>query len=125
MKKSKARYRNKFETAIGEVLKDYCEYESLKVPYVVHRNYTPDFIGKNIKTKIEVLVEAKGYFRANDTQKYKAIRDSLPKEQVLVFILYNPDKKIRKGSKMTMAGWCDKEKIYWYTLESIQDAFTG
>ena len=70
-------------------------------------------------------MEAKGFFRVGDTQKYKAIRDSLPKKKQLVFLLYNPNKKLRKGSKMTMAEWCEKEKFKWYTLEDITDAFTN
>ena len=75
------------------------------------------------KNKIDILVEAKGYFRVGDTQKYKAIRDSLPKKRQLVFLLYNPNKKLRKGSKMNMSEWCEKEGFKWYTLEDITDAF--
>ena len=116
-------YRNKFEETAGLLLKDYCEYEPEKVPYTVHRKYIPDFVGRNDKNRIDILVEAKGFFRVGDTQKYKAIRDSLPKKKQLVFLLYNPNKKLRKGSKMTMAGWCEKEKFKWYTLEDITDAF--
>lgn len=119
------KYRNNFEKTAGLLLKDHCKYEPEKVPYVVHRNYIPDFVGRNNKNRIDILVEAKGFFRVGDTQKYKAIRDSLPKKKQLVFLLYNPNKKLRKGSKMTMAEWCEKEKFKWYTLEDITDAFTN
>ena len=106
------KYRNKFEETAGLLLKSYCKYESEKVPYVIHKNYIPDFVGRNNKNKIDILVEAKGYFRVGDTQKYKAIRDSLP------------NKKLRKGSKMNMSEWCEKEGFKWYTLEDITNAFT-
>jgi hypothetical protein len=117
------KYRNKFEAQIAEVLGDLCSYESKQIPYIVNRIYIPDFIG--MRGKFEILVEAKGYFRVGDIQKYKAIRDSLPKKKQLVFLLYNPYKKVRKGSKMNMAEWCDKENMKWYTLENIKDAFTN
>ena len=117
------KYRNKFEAQIAEVLGDLCSYESKQIPYIVNRMYIPDFIG--MKGKFEILVEAKGYFRVGDIQKYKAIRDSLPKKKQLVFLLYNPDKKVRKGSKMNMAEWCEQENMKWYTLENIKDAFTN
>ena len=117
------KYRNKWEEEIAGVLGDLCTYESTKVPYVVHRKYIPDFIGHSDITGSITLVEAKGYFRVGDTQKYKAIRDSLEGTQELVFLLYSPKKKIRKGAKMTMADWCEKEGFSWYTLENIRDAF--
>tara|TARA_R100001443_G_scaffold115543_2_gene133546 strand:+ start:4836 stop:5201 length:366 start_codon:yes stop_codon:yes gene_type:complete len=119
------KYRNKFEETAGVLLKDLCKYESEKIPYVIHKNYIPDFVGRNNKNRINILVEAKGYFRVGDTQKYKSIRDSLPKKTQLVFLLYNPNKKLRKGSRMTMAKWCEKENIKWYTLEDIRNAFTS
>ena len=117
----KNKYRSKFEQDAAVILKGLCTYETHKVPYTVHRNYIPDFIGK--KGNVEVFVEAKGFFRVGDTQKYKAIRDCLKFSQQLVFLLYNPDKKIRKGAKMSMSEWCDKEGLKWYTLWDIKNAF--
>ena len=81
-------------------------------------------MGMSQKTGFDILVEAKGYFRVGDTQKYKAIRDSLLTQQELVFLLYSPTKKIRKGAKMNMGEWCEKEGLRWFTMEDIADAFT-
>ena len=81
LRKVPPKYRNNFEKTAGLLLKDHCKYEPEKVPYVVHRNYIPDFVGRNDKNRIDILVEAKGFFRVGDTQKYKAIRDSLPKKK--------------------------------------------
>jgi len=118
-------YRNKFEAHAAEVLGDLCTYESKKVPYVTHRNYIPDFIGPHTISGIEILVEAKGYFRVGDIQKYKAIRDCLnTHKQELVFLLYNPTKRVRKGGKLNMKQWCEKEGFRNYTLGDITDAFT-
>tara|TARA_R110001632_G_scaffold17550_6_gene55504 strand:+ start:414 stop:665 length:252 start_codon:yes stop_codon:yes gene_type:complete len=69
----------------------------------------------------DTLVECKGFFREGDTQKYKAVRDSLESHQRLVFVLMGPNKKVRKGSKMTMSGWCEKEGLSWYTLDTLEE----
>jgi glutamate synthase (NADPH/NADH) small chain len=62
-----------------------------------------------------VMVEAKGYFRPGDTQKYKAIKKCLYPEYELVFLLQSPTKQVRSGGKITMAGWCNKEDIRWFS----------
>jgi hypothetical protein len=107
------KYRNNFESDIGEELVDW-SYEPYQIPYVTKRKYTPDF------TKENILVECKGYFRVGDTQKYKAIRDSLYTQE-LVFVFTNSNKKVRKGSKLTMGEWCDKEGFKWFTKETLQE----
>ena len=118
--KSYGIYRSGLEKKFAELTpRGMFKFEPYTLPYTIHRNYKPDFVFG------DYLIECKGYFRVGDTQKYKAIRDSLPKKKQLVFLLYNPDKKLRKGSKMTMAEWCEKEKFKWYTLEDITDAFTN
>ncbi len=114
-------YRNKFEERIGALLGKKALYESCKVPYVVHRHYIPDFT-LSLKTGV-VHFECKGYFRVGDIHKYKSIRDSLETTEELVFVLYDPNKKVRKGGKMTMSEWCDKEGFSWYTEETIKNAF--
>ena len=113
MKTNIIKYRNNFEANIGEKLVDW-NYEPYHIPYVTKRKYIPDF------TKGNILVEAKGYFRVGDTQKYKAIRDSLFSQE-LVFVLTNADKKVRKGSKITMGEWCDKEGFKWFTLKTLKE----
>lgn len=108
-------YRSKLEALVGGLLGPTWAYEPFKVPYVTYRNYTPDFVW-TIDDYYEVLVEVKGFFRAGDTAKYKAIRDACMEEgsRELVFFLQSPRSKIRKGAKMTMAEWCDKESIRWF-----------
>jgi len=117
------RYRNKFEERTAEVLSGLCKYEPITVPYTVNRKYIPDFVGEY--NNVQLLFECKGYFRIGDVQKYKAIRDSLAKNQELIFILYEPLKKVRKSGKINMGQWCDKEGIRWFTLENLKDAFTS
>ena len=111
-----SKFRSTFEEDVSKILKDF-DYEPFTIPYVISRSYRPDFVHNASGT----LVECKGYFRDGDTKKYTSIRDSLPEGQELVFVLMSPNKKIRKGAKMTMAQWCDKEGILWYNIETLQE----
>ena len=87
----KSAFRSTFEEDVSKILKGF-DYEPFTVPYVIERNYRPDFVHNASGT----LVECKGYFRDGDTKKYTSIRDSLPTGQQLVFVLMQPNKKIRK-----------------------------
>ena len=109
-------FRSTFEEDVSKILKEF-DYEPFTVPYTIERTYRPDFV----HSASGVLVECKGYFRDGDTKKYTSVRDSLPEGQTLVFVLMQPNKKIRKGAKMTMSQWCDKENILWYTIETLQE----
>ncbi len=112
----KSKFRSVFEEHTAEVLEGF-EYEPYTVPYTIHRNYTPDFVHVPSNT----LVECKGFFREGDTKKYTSIRDSLKDYQSLVFVLMNPNKKVRKGGKITMSQWCEKQGLEWYTLDTLQE----
>ena len=115
-KSKKSRFRSTFEDDVSKVLKEF-DYEPFTVPYTISRSYRPDFVDSSGLS----LVECKGYFRDGDTKKYTSIRDSLPEGQELVFVLMQPNKKIRKGAKMTMSEWCDKEGLLWYTIDTLQE----
>jgi len=112
----KLKFRSNFEQTVSNLLKDF-DYEPFRVPYVVHRKYCPDFVHEPSGT----LVECKGFFREGDTKKYTSIRDSLPEDQHLVFVLMDPSKKVRKGGKITMDRWCEKENIPWYSINTLEE----
>ena len=103
-------YRSTYEAEVAMVLEGLgFEYEPWSVEYPQYRTYTPDFYADG------VLVECKGYFRPGDQAKYKAIRDQvLSMGEELVFLFMSPNKPVRKGSKMTMGRWADKEGIRWF-----------
>ena len=111
---SKKKFRSGLESALNDKLKGDWKYEPYRLPYTIHRKYVRDFVHE----ECSVLIEAKGYFRVGDTQKYTAIRDSMP-EWELVFVLSDPHKKVRKGSKMTMGQWCEKEGFKHYTVKTV------
>ena len=109
--------RSGFEERMGEVLeRDGFLYEPYSIPYTISHKYTPDFTLGN------VLVECKGWFRPGDRQKYKAIRDSLSEDMEFIFLLQSPLKKLSKGAELTMAGWCNKENLNWFSCpEALVD----
>jgi len=117
-KENKQFFRSGLEREFSlKIPKNSMEYEPFQLPYTIHRNYTPDFVYGNNK-----LIECKGFFREGDTMKYKAIRDSISQNnQELIFLLSNPNKKVRKGGKMTMGQWCSKEGLAFYTLDTVDE----
>jgi len=113
-------YRSGFEEELSKKLQPRgFSYEPCKIPYTIHRNYTPDFVYDNGETKY--YIEAKGFFRIGDTQKYKAIVDSLSPTEELVFILMKPNQRVSKSTKMKMHEWCDKYKIMWYNIDTLEE----
>ena len=115
-KSKKSPFRSTFEEDVAKILQEF-NYEPFTITYTISRSYRPDFVDASGL----YLIECKGYFRDGDTKKYTSIRDSLPEGQELIFVLMQPNKRIRKGAKMTMAQWCDKEKILWYNIETLQE----
>tara|TARA_R110000751_G_C13793192_1_gene482473 strand:- start:8950 stop:9321 length:372 start_codon:yes stop_codon:yes gene_type:complete len=114
MSKQLPKYRSKLEARVAGGLADW-GYESEKMKYTIHRTYNPDFIKGNI------YIEVKGFFRSGDTQKYKAIHEQMLKEgKILVFVWSKPHQKLRRGSKLTNAGWCEKHGIKWFCQDSMK-----
>ena len=118
-KRTKNQYRSALEKEFSkEVKRKGFTYEPYDVPYTVYRKYKPDFVHEEKK----VMVEVKGFFRVGDTLKYKSIRDTILEDGwELVFLLSNPNKKVRKGGQITMGHWCDKEGFKHYTLHTAQE----
>ena len=74
------KFRSKFEETVAEALGLVCpdyEYETLRIPYVVERNYNPDFILPS-----GIIIEAKGYFKSADQRKHKLIKKQHPEKDI-------------------------------------------
>jgi hypothetical protein len=115
--------RSGFEERCGAILEPAgFTYESDNVRYPVWHKYTPDFIYPS-DTYHATWVECKGWFRPGDRLKYQTIARHLlhPDHFIeLVFLLQAPNKKVQKGAKLTMSGWCDKHDIRWFgTAEEL------
>ena len=113
-------FRSEFERDVATQLQPLgFSYEPFQVDYIIERKYTPDFVyEKNGRT---YLIECKGYFRAGDTQKYRAVARSIPWTYELIFVLMKPNQKVSKSTKLTMAEWCDKYNILWYNIDTLKE----
>ena len=85
------KYRSKFEENVANTLPPWWEYEKHRCPYTMNRIYVPDFVNE------DTWIEVKGYFRAGDVAKYKAIA-KCNRDKRLIFVFSNPNKKVRKGA---------------------------
>jgi hypothetical protein len=84
-------------------------YEKVKLPYVLHKQYTPDF------TIGSCHIEVKGYWESSDRSKLLAVIHSNPTAKILVALQY-PQLTLSKKSKTTYAQWCDKHGILWVPI---------
>ncbi len=103
-KTKKKTFRSKFEESVAKNLDsqgvDY-EYEAYRLPYIVERNYLPDF-----RLPSGVYVEAKGYFKSADQRKHKLLKAQSPDIEVR-FVFQNARGRVQ-GSKLTCIEWCEK-----------------
>ncbi len=119
-KKYPNEFRSGFEYDVSKQLQPYgFSYEPFQVPYRIERKYTPDFVYE--RNDKQYLIECKGYFRSGDTQKYRSVVKCLGSNQELIFILMKPNQKVSKSTKNTMAQWCDKHEILWYTIDTLKE----
>ena len=110
------KYRSKLEKECHQLLGKEWEYEPNRIAYTVRRNYTPDFVNG------DYYIEVKGFFRVGDVQKYRAIAEQLRFENKhLVFLMPQPDKKTRKGGKITYRQWCAKYDIKIFSTKEIKE----
>ena len=110
------KYRSKLEERIADLFNELgvsFEYESTKVPYQISYNYSPDFI-----LPCGRMLEAKGYWDAEDRRKIKAVMRDNP-DLDLRMVFQAPYNKISKKSKTTYAQWCEKHGIKWAAAHAI------
>lgn len=81
------------------------KYESSKIPYVIKHTYSPDFVLDN-----GVIIEAKGYLRATDIAKMRAVKAQHP-ELDIRFVFQDASNKVRK--KTTYAEWAERHGFPW------------
>lgn len=106
--------KSKFEERIVEQLKDIDGikwfYEPIQLEYYETKKYTPDLLIE-VGDKA-ILIEMKGYFRASDRSKMKAIKTQYP-DMDIKMLFQNSSNRLNKNSKMTYGDWCDKYNIEW------------
>jgi len=113
---TKLKFRSGLESAFSKAVgtEDFA-YEPVRIPYIIKKKYVPDFICQ----RTGAMIECKGFFRVGDTQKYKAIRDEI--DRPLIFVFTDSRKRLRKGSKMNLGQWCDKEGLACFTMDTVDE----
>jgi len=113
-----AGFRSKFEFILDSALKelgvDY-QYEgpSNTIFYVEPakvKRYVADFLLSN-----GVIIEAKGYFDADDRKKHLLIKAQHPELDIRILFM-NSKTKINKKSPTTYAMWCEKNGFKYADL---------
>ena len=84
------------------------EYESEELKYYIAKTYIPDFTLKYRDGRV-LHLEIKGYFRPEDREKLRAVREANPKLDVR--LVFDKDNKIHAKSKMRYSDWCNKYKF--------------
>jgi hypothetical protein len=92
-------------------------YESTKIPYVLNREYNPDF------EMIDhgFFIEAKGLLDRESKAKMLAVKQQHPEIDIR-FVFMNADKKI-PGSKQTHAQWAERNGFIWANGTIPEDWF--
>lgn len=111
----KIKVRSKFELIMVNNLKKNkvsFVYEGITLPYQSKpQKYTPDIVLSN-----GIIIELKGYFRAEDRNMHKLIREQHP-ELDIRFVFMSSKNKIHKNSTTTYGSWCDKYEFKYADKE--------
>ena len=99
---------NKFRSDLEGQVADQLEkqrveftFEPSRIKYEVTKKYTPDFLLPN-----GILIEVKGWFKAEDQRKHKLIKEQHPEIDIR-FVIQKLKKKVQ-GGRFTCQEWCEK-----------------
>lgn len=79
------------------------EYEPVKLPYVLHHNYVPDFY----LPKQNIYIEAKGKLTPEDRKKMIAVKSQHPDLDIRM-VFMNGQNKLSRRSNTTYLQWAEK-----------------
>lgn len=111
----KPKYKSKFEELFGNTLERQgisFDYEKVKLKYVTEHTYNLDF---SLENGI-LLIETKGYFKAQDRNKHLQIKKQNPDVDIR-FVFMN-DGKIHKNSPTRYSDWCERHG-FKYTISPM------
>ena len=101
-------FKSQFESTVAQSLTRQgigFEYEPYNIPYLVQRNYKPDFVLAN-----GIIIECKGWFESEDQRKMRAVTTANPTLDIRMLFMRLAGKV--QGSNMTNAQWCEKYGFY-------------
>lgn len=104
------------EQEVAQQLGSKWNYEPWNINYYILKNYTPDFVNEEKK----IVIEVKSFFRWNQERQYLFVKDQVEKHGYeYIMALEFPQRKLRKGAKITIAEWCDKHDIRWIATKDL------
>lgn len=92
------------------------DYEKYSLPYVVQKNYWPDFIVYRNEGP-SIILEVKGYFPQEDQRKMRSVKEASP--DLDIRMVFDKDNKIPR-TKMRYSDWCIKYN-FPYCVGSIPE----
>lgn len=105
------KFRSGFEETVERTLKrrkvEYT-YETEKLPYVLEKNYIPDFIITK-KDGSKMYLEAKGYFKSADRTKLLLVKKHNP--DIDLRMIFQQDNWMTKKKKSRYSDWAKKNDI--------------
>jgi len=110
-------YKSKLEEAVAAELKGLkvkANYEPSKLPYVLERNYIPDWVVPSSG----IILEAKGKLDPDSRAKMKAVKKKHPHLDIR-FIFSKANNKLNRNSKTTYGEWATKNGFKWCEVGSI------
>jgi len=114
--KKTSKFKSGLEERVADLLETLqisYEYETNKIAYQIQHLYCPDFILPN-----GVVLECKGYWRADDRRKIKTVKQQNP-DIDLRMVFQAPFNTISKKSRTTYAQWCERHDIPWTSFHNI------
>jgi hypothetical protein len=105
----KRKMRSRYEAAVA-VRMDQAgleyEYEPIRIRYATEEVYIPD-----LRLPNGIIVELKGYFKAEDRMKLTMVREQHPEYDIR--LVFQNNSFIHSGSKTRYGDWCNKHGFKW------------
>lgn len=98
------KYKSRLEAVIAKRLGKKALYETEVIHYLIPKRYIPDFV-VSVPGRSSFYIEVKGYFRYEDQQKLKAVKQCNPGIDLR---LYFPSDGRVQGSKLRCSEWAKK-----------------
>lgn len=114
-------YKSGFERTLAANLSSRgikYRYESTKLPYVLHREYNPDFE----MVDHGFFIEAKGLLDRESKAKMLAVKAAHPDIDIR-FVFMHANKRI-PGTKQTHAQWAERNGFPWAEQVAPQEWFS-
>lgn len=110
-------FKSKLEEQVAEELKQLkikAIYEASKLPYVLERNYIPDWVIPSHG----IIIEAKGKLDPQSRAKMIAVKKKHPHLDIR-FVFARASNKLNRNSKTTYGEWATKHGFKWCEAGSI------